>query len=74
MKTFELLIVMRFEQKAVDASDAASRLDASLMSALNGKDLFPNAGRKCGYWDETLGARLIGDRPQVLMWKEKEVK
>lgn len=75
MRDFEVLVVLRIQQRGVDAADASDRAQTNLLSALAGKELFPKAGRRVGYWDDTLGARLVADRRggsqlQVLMTKE----
>jgi hypothetical protein len=76
MKSFELLVVLRVRQRGADASDAIDRAQSSLLSTLSDKELFPDARRRQGYWDATLGARLLSDRLgqtiQVLMTKERE--
>ena len=76
MKEFEVLVVLRVRQRGADASDASDRAQISLLSAIADKELFPDARRRVGYWDDTLGARLfpdhLGQRLQVLMTKEVE--
>jgi hypothetical protein len=76
IRDFELLVALRIQQRGADAADASGRAQMSLISALADKELFPDAHRRIGFWDGTLGARLVADdrglQVQVLMTKEVE--